>query len=224
MLKAKKRLTKRQIKQDKFVTFYFKAQDYLAENSRTILYTAGAIVLILVAIFIYNRKQQEKEQNAVMELTKAKREYFSNNYGTAIPVLQNLTQTYSGTESAEVGLYFLASAYYAQGDYSKAEQTFNQFLDASDDKILSAAAVSGVAACLEEQGKFAEAAERYREAATEYDNFMRPEYMYDSARCYVLAGNKDVARQVLNRLIEDYSDSRVTDDAEILLAEINARA
>lgn len=224
MLKAKKRLTKKQIKQDKFVTYYFKAQDYLAENSRTILYTVGAVALIFVALFIYNRKQQEQEQNAVMELTEAKRAYFASDYAAAIPLLQSLTQRYSGTESAEVGLYFLASSYYGQEDYAKAGQTFEQFLDESDDKILSAAALSGIAACLEEQGKFAAAAARYREAATKYRSFMSPEYMYDSARCYVMAGDRDTAREVLNQLIADYAESQMTEDAEILLAEINARA
>jgi len=224
MLKAKKRLTKRQIKQDKFVTYYFKAQDYLAENSRTILYTIGAVVLILVAIFIYTRKQQEKEQNAVVDLAKAKREYFARNYQAAVPLLQNLVQRYDGTESAEIGLYFLASTYYSQNDYVKAEQTFREFLDESDDRILKSAALSGIAACYEEQNKFAEAAEIYNEAAEEYEGFMSPGNLYDSARCYVKAGNKDAARKILNKLIEDYADSRVKSDAEILLAEINTSA
>ena len=135
MLKRQKRLTKRQIKEDKFVTFYFKAQDYLKQNSRAIMYGIGAAVLITLAGFIYSKKQAEKEASAVVELTKAKLAYFENDYAKAIPILKDLVENYDGSKGSNEGLFYLANAYYELKNYVNAERRYKQFLGKGNDDI-----------------------------------------------------------------------------------------
>ena len=221
MLKPRKRLTKRQIKEDKFVTFTLKAQDYLVENSRKILSAAGVVVALIVAVFIYSQKQATKEENAVVDLKKAKINYFAKNYDSAINILKNQVDNFGGTKSSKEGTFFLASAYYETRNYVQAENYFRQFLKSGDDPILKVSAMAGVAACLEERKNYNEAAKMYREAAEKYSNsFSAPQNLYDAARCYVLAEQKDKAREVLNKLIADYSSSNIKNNAEVLLAEL----
>lgn len=222
MLKAKKKLTRRQIKEDKFITYYFKSHKYVTENKRSIISGAFFVAVIIIGFFIFSKKQVENEGKAIVELTKAKSEYFANNYENAVPLLRNLLQNYSGTKSGKEGMFYLANAYFSLKDFANAEASYREFLDKTDDDILNASALAGVAACLEEGAEFVEAAELYQQAAEKYgDGFMAPENLLNSARCYSLAGKKEAAQQMLGKLIEDYPKSRLKSDAEIMLAELD---
>ncbi len=223
MLRAQKKLTKRQIKEDRFVTFYFRAQDFLQRHSRNILYAVGAVAAIVLIVFIFQSKQAEKERNAIVELTKAKIRYFETDYDAAIPILTNLVEQYGGTDSAQEGTFYLANAHFQVGNYVEAEKYFTRFLENDGDDILSASAMTGIAACLEEQQNYEKAAELYKESADKYaENFMAPQNLYDSARCYALSGKIDEARQTLSKLLEKYEDATIRSDAEILLSELSS--
>lgn len=221
MLKPHKRITKRQLKQDKFVTYYFKAVDFVESNSRQILTGLGIVAAISIALFIYSQKQAEKESNAVVELSKAVTAYSTGNYDNATIILKNLLDSYGSTKSGKQAKFYLANTYFELKNYSEAEKYYREFADESDDELLRASALSGVAASLEEQGKFNDAAEMYRKTAEKFkDEFFAPENLYRSARCYILSGNQQAAREALNYLLEKYPDSAVKNDSELLLAEI----
>lgn len=221
MLKPRKRLTKRQMKEDKFVTYYLKAHDFVTSNGRLISYIVGGIAVIILVGFIWSKKKMEKENSAIVELTKAKVEYFNNNYEAAADILKDLVENYGGTDSGKLGVYYLANAYFNVKNYMKAEEYFRKYLEVGDDKTMKEAALSGVAACLEEQGNYLEAAKKYKEAAEDYSSsFLAPQNLYDSARCFSLAGNQEMAKESLNTIIEKYSDSNLKSDAEIFLAEL----
>jgi TolA-binding protein len=95
--------------------------------------------------------------------------------------------------------------------------------DYDDDDILSVAAAAGVAATFVERGEHAKAAELYEKAAREYDNSYRaPELLLDAARSYRAAQNLDAARRVLGTLLDKYPDSRFSEDAKLLQAELQS--
>ena len=52
MLEKKKKLTKKQIKQDGLVYTYYKAYDYFEHNRSQILIAAGAIAVVIALIFV----------------------------------------------------------------------------------------------------------------------------------------------------------------------------
>lgn len=221
MLKPRKRLTKRQIKEDKLVTYYFKISDYIKQNSRLLSSTGIGLAVVVLVVFLYTKNQQNKEQKAAVELAKARIEYLNNNYDAAIGLLQNLVDNYGGTSRAKVGTYYLASAYFNLKKFDEAEGFYRRYLDEDGDEILEAAALAGIAACLEEKENFAKAAETYQEVATKYsDSFLAPQSLYNAARCFDLAGNNEEASNVLTILIEKYPKSGIKNDAEIFLAEL----
>ncbi len=221
MLKAQKRLTKREIKEDKFVTNYFKAQDFLGQYSRQILYGIGAVVVLWLAFYFISQNQFAKEQKAVVELTKAKIKYFENDYAGAVPLLRNIVDEYNGTSGGIEGEFYLANASFHLKKYDESVQYFKAYIADGDDEVLLSSAIAGIGACLEEQKDFGAAALKYEEAARYYDNnFMAPEQLYHAARCFLLAGNKDSARKLLDEVIEKYADSSIKAEAEILLAEL----
>jgi TolA-binding protein len=223
MLKPRKRLTKRQIKEDKLVTYYFKVNDYIKQNSRFLSSAGIGLGVVVLVFFLYTKNQQGKEQKAAVELTKARIEYLNNNYDAAIGLLQNLVDNYGGTSGAKVGTYYLASAYFNIKKFDEAEGFYRKYLDDDGDEILEAAALAGIAASLEEKEQYAEAAETYKEVATKYsESFLAPQSLYNAARCFELAGNQEEASNVLMLLIEKYPKSGIKNDAEIFLAELTS--
>jgi tetratricopeptide (TPR) repeat protein len=210
------------MKEDKLVTYYFKTTEYVRRNSRTISTGVTAFGIILLVLFLYQRNKHDKETKASVEFTKARTEYFQNNYESAINILQDLVDNFGGTKSAKEATYYLANAYFQTKKYDDAERYYQKYLESGDDDILKASALSGIAASYEERGNYAEAAKTYKKAAEKYSNgFLAPENLYNAARCFVLAGNKEAASDLLKKLLENYSDSNLKNDAEILLAELN---
>ena len=149
MLKPRKRLTKRQIKEDKFVTYYLKAQDFINQNSRYVMWGIIGIPVAIFASFVFSNIQKGKEQSANIELSKARIDYFAENYESAISTLNNLAENYAGTKSGKKGLYYLANAHFMSSNFDEAEKNFRQFLDKSSDLDLMVSALAGIAACQE---------------------------------------------------------------------------
>ncbi len=223
MLKARKRLTKREIKEDKFVTAYFKTQDYFKQNSKPISYGFFAIVAVIVVSLIFTSQQKQKEAEASIELTRARIEYFANNYSGAIPILKNVIEMYGSTNSGIEATFLIANASYETGNFTDAEKYFNQYIDDGSDDLLKSSALAGVAACLEQQKKYESAAKLFQEAAEKYeDSFLTPENLLNSARCYSLSGKNEIARKLLQKLLDEHSDSNLKNDAEILIAELSS--
>lgn len=223
MLKPRKRLTKRQIKEDKLVTYYFKTIEYVTQNIRFIAIVSGALVVIAVVAFLYANSVRGKEEAASVEFTKADLQYQNGNYQAAIDQFKRLIEDYGGTDKAELGKYYIANSYYKIGNYADAETYFREYLDSNGDSFLASSAMAGVAACLEQQGKYQEAAEQYEKTARQYKGgVLAPQNLYNAARNYDLAGNKQAAIGALQNLIKEYPDSGVKNDAEIMLAELQS--
>lgn len=221
MLKPKKRLTKRQLKEDKLVTYYFKVTDYIHENRRTLGTAIGVAALVIVGLVVFISNTRQKESEAAVQFAQARVKYAEQDYQAAIDLLRNLVDNYGGTDKARLGQFYLANAYYEQGNYEAAEKYYRAFLDDGGDKLLESSALAGVAACLEQKGAYAEAADYYQQAAEKYDDVvLAPHHLYDAARCYELAGNQTAAQKVLRRILEEYPDSGIKNEAELLLAEV----
>jgi predicted negative regulator of RcsB-dependent stress response len=222
MLKAQKKLTKRQLKEDKFVTFYFRAQDWVSENMQKILFgVLGVVVLIAISAY-FNKQAGEDEQAASLALSRARLELSGGNMDMAVGQLSELVSQYGTTPSGIEGRFWLANAYFQTADYANAEANYREFVEDSDDPVLKSSALAGVAACQEQQGNHLAAAKGYREAADRFSEvFTASDNLFHAARCYILAGQSDEAISLLTRLLRDYSTSSVKEDAEVLLAEIS---
>jgi TolA-binding protein len=139
-----------------------------------------------------------------------------------IDILLNMSENYSGTKSASKAIYLLAYTYFQKGEYENAMTYFNKYLnDYADDPILSSAAYSGLGACLEQQGKFLEAARWYENGATKFaDHYNAPQQFMNAGRCYKLDNRTADARKCYETVIEKYPDSGFKGDAELFLAEL----
>jgi len=222
MLKPTKRLTRKQIKQDKFVTIYFKVVDYINLNSKLVTGIALGIAAVVIISILFMRSKRTAEMNASVELTKARVELAGYNAETAIDILKNMADNYSGTKSAGRGVFYLANIYFEQNKYDEALTYYNKYLDDySDDVILASSSFSGIGACFEQKEAYLEAAQYYKKGADKYDkHFEAPEQLMSAARCFKLANNKTEALKMYQTIIDKYPESKVKKDAEFFLSEL----
>jgi TolA-binding protein len=222
MLKARKRITKRQIKEDKFVTFYFKTVDFMKHHSNKVTIGLIAFVVIIVLIFFLVQSKREAELNASEQLAKANGEIVRGELQQAIDILLNMSDNYSGTNSASKGVHLLAYTYFQKGEYENAIKYFERYLDDyADDPILTSAAYSGLGASFEQQGKFLEAAQAYEKGAKKYaECYNAPQQLMDAGRCYAIENRIVEARNCYETVMEKYPDSGFKNDAELFLAKI----
>jgi TolA-binding protein len=216
------RITKREIKQDKFVTFSFKLTEWIQKHLNQVLTVAAAVIVVTAVVVYLVSSQAQRERQASELFGKANLELQSGNISEAVSNLQTLVSRYGSSKMAGQATYYLASAYYYAKDYAQAETWFQKYLDQYDqDILLSSSSQAGIADCHVQMGDYAQAGEEFLKAASMYPaSFMAPHYLMAAASAYANADQKDRAREALDRVISDYPDSREARQAKMKLAEL----
>ena len=219
MLKPKKRLTKKEIKEDKFVQKTMQAKAYVEENYQKVMGIVAGIfaVILLIMVISYYRGQSQQEANAL--LGEAQLEYHNLNYTKAKAMLNRLMEEYSGTDAADQGKFLMANLYYREGKYKEAKEYFKDFLDNySGSEILIASAIAGYAACIAAEGNYLEAAENYRKAQEKAPDFVEAaNYLYLAGLNYQKADQPEQAQEMFQKVVENYKDSSRYNDAKAQL-------
>ncbi|NOX38582.1 MAG: tetratricopeptide repeat protein [Calditrichaeota bacterium] len=226
MLNPKKKLSKKELKEDKFVLAVLRAREVLEEHSRTILYgILGVLVIFLLASFYSQSKKKAQEEASVL-LSEAQVALGQGDENAAIAKLNDLSDRYEGTPSAGYATFLLGKLYWQKNDTLKAKTYFKRYIDNyADDKFLTQAALAGYADCLILEKNYAEAARYYERAAKVNPEFPEaPGYLYSAAMAYMDAGELEKARKVLDHLMEKYEDSPYKSKAEMLLAQLRFRS
>jgi TolA-binding protein len=224
MLKPRKKLTKKQLKEDKLITYYYKAIDYINQNAKLVSGVVIGVIAVVTLSILIVRSKHTAEAKASFELSKARIQMSSNNTAMAMDILQSLTKNYSGTASAGRGIFYLANVYYGQKNYDDALKNYQKYIDDyDDDLLLSSSSYSGIGACYEQKQEYVKAAKSYNEGARKYPkNFEAPQQLMDAARCYRLSNNKVEAIKIYNKIITDYSESKYKREAEFFLNKLQS--
>ncbi len=226
MLKPRKRLSRRQIKEDKFVTTYAKATKYINENSKLIFGGIVVIMLLFIGLTAIRSSKRSAEEKASLELARAKTALESRDYESAVDILRRAVLDYSGSKSGKLATLYLADALYEQEEYTEARQYYQQFVDKmGKHKFFEKAGLAGIAACFEQSKEYNEAARYYERAAENHPNdTYAARYLLGAGRCYYLAGELESAKRVFNAIVDTYPNMPDTQQAEMYLGEISAKA
>jgi predicted negative regulator of RcsB-dependent stress response len=217
---SKVKLSKREIKEDKFTTFVLTAKDQFAESWQYIV--IGAVVVVLVVAgtiyFFSNRSSQQIE--GAEKLSKALADYHSNNTQVALLSFGQIASDYSGS-AADEATFMLGKVNLETQNYAEARKQFENYLGRSTgDKLKRAAALAGLAGCLEGEAKYAEAAAKYLDAAKEFPGGPQDEEFQISAmRAFLDAGDTEKAKVQLAELKKQFKGSGKVYRAEMMLAE-----
>jgi TolA-binding protein len=197
---TKQKLTKQQIKQDKFITTIFKAQEYFTGHTSRFLIAIGAIVVIAAAVFFITSRGQAREQEADEIFGRANVEFRSGNFQLAAVDFQNILDNYGGTESAKLASYYIAVSYFSLQNYDEAEKYYRLHYDKYRyNDMLSANALNGIAECLKAKGSLKEAADKFFEVYQKYpDSYIVPDCIFNGAECYASAGDTENSKKLFD--------------------------
>jgi outer membrane protein assembly factor BamD (BamD/ComL family) len=226
MLKPYKRISKRELKQDKFVTMTIKAKEYVEAHSRLIMYGTIALLAVIVIVSFLARSKRQANVAANELLGKAAFTLSQGNMQQGETQLKELIDNYSGVTAAGQGCFLLAKYYWQKNDYTNAKLYFEKYLDEySDDELLTAAAYAGYGDCLSQEGKTLEAAKNYEKAArVDKDSPQTPAYLFSAAQAYMTANELTKAQKMAQEIVKDHAKSEFKNKAEILISMLKMKA
>lgn len=229
MLTKKKKLSRKEIKEDKLVSTYYKVYGYFQENSSRLLTYVGVLIVIALAVIYYINHKKEQNQEAGLALSKVIDAYSQGAYleaiegkaGTDNTGLKKIVEQYSGTENSETAKIYLANSYNNLGKLDEAFKYYDSY--SGDIPMLKAAALAGQAGYYAYKNEFEKAGELYREAAhVSKFNVDNPDYLLKAAINYISAGKDSDAKELLNTIKNDYKTSQASKEVDRYLALINA--
>jgi tetratricopeptide (TPR) repeat protein len=214
MLTKRKKLSRKQIKEDKLVTTYYKAVGFFEENKNRIAMYAGILAVIILAIVLFMNNKKKNNEMAGTELARIMNVYDSGNYleaiegraGTKLMGLKKLVQSYGSTENGELAKIYIANAYNNLGKIDDAYKFYEDY--SGSNKIFKATALAGQASYQAYKKDYEKAADLYKKAAYVSDaDVLNPEYLLNAGINYMAVGKNSDAKELFAKIKKDYPTS-----------------
>ncbi|RKX17054.1 MAG: hypothetical protein DRP51_11500 [Candidatus Zixiibacteriota bacterium] len=203
---TKIKLTKQQMKDDKFTTFMLQTRDWFMENWQIIGIAVVAIIVISIGAIYYSNMKSGQAEEATDRFAEAIAKYRQQNYQVAILDFNSIADEYSGPVAASA-VFYAANSYFESKNYDEAIINYQKYIDKYHvDEIATSSSYAGIAACYETKQEFQLAAEKFLEAVSLYPGLTgEPDYLLGAVRNYVNAGMETEVQQTLDRLNKDYA-------------------
>lgn len=216
-----RRITKKEMKEDKLVTTAFQLSEWIQKHLNQVLMVAGGVVLVAIVVFFVFSTRSRRGQKAADLLGKATLELQVGNLNQAITDLHTVVDKYGGTKSAGSATFRLATTYFYTKDYPNAQAMFQSFIEKyGEDPLSLASAQAGIAQCQMENGEFQAAGDNYVKAVSfKPEGLLAPHYLLSAGQAYLKANQRETAKEVFKRLIDEYPDSKEAYKAKEQLAE-----
>lgn len=228
MLTKKKKITRKEIKEDKLVTTYYKAIGFFNENKSKIYLYAGILVGVVAIVFFYLNYKHSNNLKASAELGRIMDLYENGAYQEAIDGraagnvkgLKAIVDEYGSTETGEIAKIYLANSYNMLG---KTEEALKYYEDYDgDNKLFKASALAGEAGYYASKDEYIKAANTFKEAAyTDPTNPMNAEYLLKAGINFLSADDKDNAKEMFDAVKEEYKTSTAAREVEKYMAALN---
>ncbi len=223
MLKAKKKITHKEIKQDKLVTTYYQSREWFGkeENKKKMYIGLGIIAVLIVAGFFYMSSKKAKTEEAETKLSAIINLYETEKYAEALngdPAtntmgLIDIVNNYGGTESGQTAKLYLGNCYYNLKNFDEALKTFDDYSGKND--IVKASCISGIGAVWEAKGDLKKAAEYFEKASKiNKEVITNQENVFYAIRAYSQAGDKESAKRMYDVLKNEYPKSKYLNDTK----------
>jgi FimV-like protein len=222
-----KKLKSEDLEQDLLIEYSSRFVYFYNQNKAAVWGGGIALVLIIalsVGYFFYTNQQESQAQ----ELLGIAEEQFSRgnfevalhgNDGDFTLGFIQIADNYGRTEAGNLAKYYAAVSEYELGNYESALNHIEGF-DVPRG-ILGVSPVSFHAIILLELERFDEAADKFVRAAEWDENEATTPYnLFEAAQAYLEAGNEDRARELVNRVLDEYGSSQIATRAQRLKGQL----
>lgn len=206
------RISRKQLKQDRFVELVFGAWSYARQN---VLIVAAGIVFFVALVGLAFKiggsvaGGPRLNEDAQRSLATARTEFGLGRFDAGAAALEDLVARYGGSRAAREATYLLGNAYFESGDFARARETFAAFLeDPLYGDLMTDGARLAIAACHEETGDREAALEEYLALWQGGANpAARLDAAFGAARCALAEGNPQRARELYEQVQRSYPSS-----------------
>ena len=216
MLKARKKIVRKEIKQDKLVTTYFETKDWVnkQENRKKLFITVGIIAFLVVAVIYYVNYKKRLNNEAEGKLFSAISLYEQGMYQKAmdgddslrIQGFREIINSYGSTENGNIAKFYLANCLYYLKDYDNALSNYEDY--SGSNVYLKASSLAGIGAVYEAKGDPKKAAEYYEKSTkVNKDLVLNQENLFYALRCYSHSGDRENAKRLYLILKDVYPKS-----------------
>jgi outer membrane protein assembly factor BamD (BamD/ComL family) len=221
-MKQNIKITKQDLKEDKFAVAMLKAKDQIVANW---MFYAGGLAFLFVLVFGITFLKQEgvkKNTEATSLYNKGLSLYLNQQHEQAIVEFMSVIDDFGSAEIAEQAQFNLGNAYFGKKDFDMAISAFETYVKkyGGDDKYFTTSAIAGIAMSLESKGDPLAAAAKYQEAAERYPDFkLAGEYYLKAMKAYIAGGNLESAKEVYATMAKDLDKTSYYDDAMMVAGE-----
>ena len=196
-------------------------QDWVRTNLRRVGIGVAVVVVVAGAVLGYVASQRRKEAYAAQALSQAWATVEAGNMPLAANDLARLVERFSGTRAADEAAVLLNDIRLLNGETEVAVRALQDFLRRGRPAFHRASAYALLAGGLEDQGKFAEAAQAYRGAAEAATlDFLRAQYLLDAGRAFAAARDSANARASFGEVLSRFGELTQAAEARVRMAEM----
>ena len=231
MLRPKKKITKRELKQDALVTTYAEVTSFYETHKKNISIAITALVIVIIAAVVFFKNRADNNEKAMTLLGSIYTFYDNGQYQLAIDGvpekniqgLRSIVENYGSSSSGGIACFYLASAYYQLGNYDEALRYFEEASVSGD--LLAVSRLAGIADCYEAKGDHRQAAEYFEKAAARNSKDVNvAEYLSNAARNYAQSGDKEKALDLYRRLKKNYPTTSFGREADRYIEQLSVQA
>ena len=218
---SRKRLSKKQLKHDRFVKRTFDWAHWAETHRREMIGGAVALVVLLAGFFVYRGVSRGAEEEAARDYLMARQAYFAGNYQLAVSDLQGFIDRYAGSGYVDDARLFLGESQLQAGQPAEAVATLETLLDDHGDSPLADNGRRLLAAAYAQAGQVDRAVETYREAIedTPFDE-LKVQIHASLARLFESQSRPEEAVAEYQAILELTPEGPAADEARREIAEL----
>lgn len=188
----------------------------------------GAVVVALVgciaALLIWRKGQREVEAGQALSSVRTSFNPTEPAPPGTAEAFVKVAQGYPKTAAAAQAILRAGAAFFAEGQWARAQEQFEKYLRSYGDTPWVPQATYGVAACLDAQGKTADAITKYNDFLKSYPNDPAADQgRLSLARLYDHANQPQQAIDILDKIVKGAQFSPAASEAQERLKELYAK-
>ena len=228
MLRPKKKISRRDLKEDALVSTYVKLTSFYETNKRAISIGVTAVVVAVFAVVIFMKNRSDNNEKAITALGAIFESFDAGEFQKSvdgipernIQGLKSIVDNYGGSATGDLARFYLANAYAQLGRYDEALKEFEDYSPSGE--LLSVSRLSGIGSCYEAKRLLKEAAASFEKAGTQYPkDVSAAENLNNAARDYGQAGEKEKAIDLYKRIKKNYPTTAFARDADRYIAQLS---
>lgn len=225
-MSAKRRITRKQMKKDEFVSTVSKLTIYVEEHWKAFTYGLGALAAVVLVIFVSITYMQYREQKLKQTLNRGI-EYFHSpiageseqtvlaigpSFETekekleeALKIFQEIIDDAPRSNVAPLALYYSGLSHFHLEMYEQAALDLEKFLEQGEETLLRDVARSSLAQAYFKQENYEASAKVWSELAEDQTAlYPRAEALLHLAEVKAASGNTEEALEIYKKIVDEY--------------------